>query len=83
MFPLDIGTGGSPGMLTLADGGEDTGAVRGRDSAATSEVTGGIKGHPYIWHSHSLSHYTWKALDAPSGEEKVEAREGQRFDHSL
>lgn len=79
MFPLDIGTGGSPGMLTLADGGEDTGAVRGRDSAATSKVTR----HSYIWHSHSLSHYTWKALDAPSGEEKVEAREGQRFDHSL
>lgn len=70
-------------MLTLADGGEDTGAARGRDSAATSEVTGGIKGHPYTWHSHSLSHYTWKALDAPSGEEKAEVREGQRFGHSL
>lgn len=44
-------------------------------------VTGGSKGHPYIWHGHPLSHHTYKPLDAPLGEERM-VREEQRFDQA-
>ena len=43
-------------------------------------VTGGMKGHPYLWHSHLLSHHTWKPLDAPPGRRREKPWEGQRCD---
>ena len=66
-------------MFTLADGEKDTAAGRRRGQHSMGRVTGGIKGHPYIWHGHPLSHHIWKPLDAPSGEEEREAQRGTKI----